>query len=1431
MFPSSFVSFVWFNRSRSRLLSGLAAFAVGGAMLPPVATADLVFNCAPDNDLYLAVAAAIPGSVKRFDTPGDAVTHAANGDSVLILAEGYPTTTTSVNAAFFTQAAGKSLRVYVEFPSMLPGLTVSAQHGEPYERAVVNSTFFGTDLQATRIVSINGMKYQPTNFTGAAHLVAARVAGFDTAVFGLPTTTYPLLFEQPNNVLVATTKLSGFVKGRYAPQEAWEKIWDAVLSRVAPDLSIPSLTWTPVVHATYGPGDPLPVGYQLQAITRGVRWYNKAKMIVHPTTFTNADRIPALPPETPAGDGTMGSMEAVLSIIAGDGTQTLSSVRRSDCMSETAMALAFGGSLLSDPSCTTVAHNILDYTYFTSEARKNERSDPNNGNYGLIAWGLNNNAWYRVNYGDDNARVILSTLAAAAVNNDATWDEATMMCLLGNLRTAGTLGFRGDHIDVDPLTANGWEYYFNQSPVSYAPHFESWLWACYLWAYGQTGDPLFLTKARTAIGMTMAQYTDGWRWTNGLAQEKARIVLPLAWLVRVDDTAEHRGWLMQAVNGLLALQDSSGAIEEELGIPGKGMFPPPGSNAAYGTTEASLIQHNGDKVSDLLYTTNFAMIALHEAAATATAANMPEAAAIRSGADKLAEFLCRIQITSATLPQVDGGWFRAFDYGRWEPWGSNSDAGWGAWAIESGWTQAWIISTLALRETHTSLWDLTKNSNIETHHAALRAQMIPPPADPDLVVAESVGLGLVSNDPAVTPVSFPVSNDPGATQTLTMTGVTLSGADASKFTRGTFPASLAPGASDNISFTFDSGGAAGIYTAVANIASNDSRSPATAVTMKIVVAAGAVISGVSYTYDNLGDLNEVKGKDAPGGAPQALTDGLGQAGVYTPPKYFWEPGEEGTVYLESNAHVGTQPQPRLTFDLGSSHDLSQMIVHYCVRTGSGVVSPASVDVSIDGKRIGNFAGFDNTVNSANFGDIRSLAIDLNGHTGKSIRLDVLGNVFAGASTSWLGLTEVVFLGKAAASPGEPVLKVPASIECGTIPAQPAAVPLSFSVSNDVAATGSLIISRVTFSGANGSNFALNALPGPLAPGISENVAFTFDSGGTAGTYIATVNLTSNDPANPTTAVPVTVTVEAPPPPAVGNAAAYRQAVLGDQPIFYWTFDEAAGYALDKMTEQAANALEPLGNATRIVSDIGLGNAAKLDGANGSYFFSNSLNAGQASYQHYAVELWVRLDDAVKNSYMLEGVGSEGNSPALIHGYHPNLEGYFSSGGRTGAVGPAILADNAWHHIVMEVDTQTNTHSLYINGTLDNTYPGSNAWMLAALTVGASQFGTEAIAGQIDELAFYGLSDSLTGQAIADHHRIFTTPADFRIQHIVRSGNDTVLTWTSVPGTTYGVETWNPASGQWESIKTDIPAHPTEPSTTDTVDTTSARVRMYRMSHL
>ena len=701
--------------------------------VPPTAMAEvrtlaLVLCCHAENDLYGALGGTKSGC-RRCDSPAEAVRSAGQGAGVLILADGYPQKTTAIDAAVFDEAARKKLRLYVEYPSFLPGLKVEPPRDTKTERAVVASEFFGPALPPLRILAINGLHFVPVQAENA-DLVAACVAGFDTAVFGLPKQTVPILFKHPQgNILVATTQLSRFVTARYAPQDAWRAVWRGVLGWLCAGRQPPELQWTPVVRPSYGRDAPLPADVEKQALRRGAEWFIQSKLLLHPSriggvgktppaSWYAAGMVPTPPPDAPVGDGTLGILEAPLSVIQPDGSQLQGVSQRGDCHGESAMALAFCGKLASDRGKQTIAHNLLDFWYFTSDACKHERGDPKHGAYGLVAWGIGTPAWYTANYGDDNARLLLGTLATAALLDEDRWDQRVMRCLLANLRTTGQLGFRNDRIDLPELSARGWQPFFQRRIVSYSPHMEAYLWACYLWAYQRTGYDLFYVRAENAIRMTMAQYSDGWRWMNGVAQDKARMLLPLAWLVRVKDTPEHRAWLRKAVEGVVALQQPCGAIREEFGRPGQGVFPPPGSNEAYGTSEAPLIQQNGDPVSDLLYTTNFAFIGLHEAAASGDRA----AAAAE---EKLAKFLCRIQVRSTAQPSLDGGWFRAFDFRRWEAWGSNADAGWGAWAIESGWTQGWITSVFGLRQMNTSLWDLTAGSKLSRHFGRLRKEMLP----------------------------------------------------------------------------------------------------------------------------------------------------------------------------------------------------------------------------------------------------------------------------------------------------------------------------------------------------------------------------------------------------------------------------------------------------------------------------------------------------------------------------------------------------------------------------------------------------------------------------------------------------------------------------------------------------------------------------------
>ena len=137
-----------------------------------------------------------------------------------------------------------------------------------------------------------------------------------------------------------------------------------------------------------------------------------------------------------------------------------------------------------------------------------------------------------------------------------------------------------------------------------------------------------------------------------------------------------------------------------------------------GRTEAPLIHFNGDPVADMLYTTNFAFFALNEAAQATQNPKYLEAV------DKLADFLIRIQSTSSGRADLDGCWFRSFDYENWEYYGSNADHGWGAWGTLTGWTQSFITTTLALKLENTSYWDKTKESTVGNQVEEVWQQML-----------------------------------------------------------------------------------------------------------------------------------------------------------------------------------------------------------------------------------------------------------------------------------------------------------------------------------------------------------------------------------------------------------------------------------------------------------------------------------------------------------------------------------------------------------------------------------------------------------------------------------------------------------------------------------------------------------------------------------
>ncbi|MFA6110811.1 MAG: hypothetical protein WDA75_18785 [Candidatus Latescibacterota bacterium] len=709
----------------------------------------LTLCCREQNDLYQVL---IDRGVKvrRCDSLAEALTAAEDGGAVLALADTYPRPELVVTEQDLRQAATKGLRLYLEYPAAVAGLVLGEPRATQWERVVTSSEFFAPEVAQHRILALHGCYYLPvqaqqpvekvalsgeaegwrglarrasdsasredaqserndararqhrpqpewTFSTGCQtpHLVVARVAGYHTAVYGLPEDASPILFELPGHlpVLVATSKLSQFITARYGPVPAWQAIWQTLLRWLDPTLELPALTWTPAVRVQAGPREPIPAAAEAAAFGRSVAWFRE-----HVVFST---------------DWKKGALEGFEAGIDWRGRQYRRAWVRGDCTGESAQVFAWDWAVRGNPASRTLAGQMLDYVFSTPDFHHDDPTDP--------AYGLNN--WYErgpVYYGDDNARVLLPALAAARLLDDNRWDERILRCLLANLRTTGRLGFRRARIDQHQFAElGGWTFFREEEHVHYAPHYQAYLWAAFLWAYALTGHREFLEKPRQALRMTMAAYPDQWQWTNGLSQEIARVILPLAFLVRVDDTPEHRGWLERMVGELIALMQPCGAIQEKLGAAGRGSYGPPASNEAYGTNEATLMQSPDDPVCDLLYTTNYALVGLHEAAASGSST-------AQVAVDRLTAFLCRIQVRSEAQPYLDGAWMRSFDYQLWEYWGSSADLGWGAWSVESGWTNAWIASILAMRGLGRCLWDTSLAGRLSSRFPTLLEEMLRP---------------------------------------------------------------------------------------------------------------------------------------------------------------------------------------------------------------------------------------------------------------------------------------------------------------------------------------------------------------------------------------------------------------------------------------------------------------------------------------------------------------------------------------------------------------------------------------------------------------------------------------------------------------------------------------------------------------------------------
>jgi len=697
------------------------SFLIGYCGGNPNATKISVY-CNQNNDLYqLLVSNGL--QCRQFSEVATAISETSENGILLILAKDYPSGKTVLPKDFYQTVKAKKLKVYLEFPDRLEtGATGEIMHTEK-ERLVTTLDFFGNDLALMTIMDAGLFSYVNVP-ERTSYIRGASVAGFDKAVYGLANTSnFPILFNE-GKVLVSTTKLSDFNKSRYSPLNAWQKTIGSILSFLSIEIDADKLKWMSIVKPTYDPSIQLPKNAYKLAVERGADWYIKSRFLIHPewkSHWKSIDtlRLPVGPPmdlNLPSGDGSLGVLEGHYSYINPDGSQPYRYWLRADCVAETAMTFAMADNIKGNAQAREITENLMDFLLNTDAFKTPNSKNPKMSSYGLVGWSGTHPHKY---YGDDNARVLLGSILAAQYAGNGKWDKQILELILANFRTSGETGFRRNSLVGSDIEEQTWQTLMKGQIVNPAPHFESWLWATYIWLYDKTGYQPLLDKAKRGIKITMENYPNNWKWTNGIQQERARMILPLAWLVRAEDTAEHRKWLSTICDALLKNQVESGALREELGENNKGKYGAPKTNENYGHNEAPVIHTNGDPVADMLYTSNFAFFALNEAAQATKNPKYIEAV------DKLADFMVRIQSTSTGRGDLDGCWFRAFDYENWEYYGSNADHGWGAWGTLTGWTQSFITTTLALKLKNTSYWEATRKSSIGNDMETAWQQMLP----------------------------------------------------------------------------------------------------------------------------------------------------------------------------------------------------------------------------------------------------------------------------------------------------------------------------------------------------------------------------------------------------------------------------------------------------------------------------------------------------------------------------------------------------------------------------------------------------------------------------------------------------------------------------------------------------------------------------------
>ena len=560
-------------------------------------------------------------------------------------------------------------RILLECPAEYPNLEFGdGIYADSFKaRSVVADEWLG--LPVCRILTQHNFVLREVKTPVKAHLVAARVAGYRDACFGLDDAQkLPLLFEAPDcgNILISVTPLASFIRSRFAPACDWKAVIGKLLGFLSGSADVVPIDYTLSVRPAYQAADVLPSDIEKTAFKRNAEWFYREMVYNH--------------------HGNMGVFEGCTSVIDVTGRQWIMPALRGDCLGECAAVGALDYVINGERAGREMAEGLVKTMLDTAKVRDCCIASQT---FGSLFFDDSN----RSVYGDDNSRAALGAILSEDLLDNPKHVKKLLQLGYSLLRTTGPNGLRTPSlIQPDHFQSNKtWKHYRENNYEKCHPHYQSWHWALNCQLYKLTGDRDFLESAIAAMSEANKVFPDFY-WQNGATGDWCRILLPYAMLVEVDDTPEHREWLEKVADFFVDKLNEYGTVAEVMGKRELGHYPSPTCNADHGKGECALVQFNGDPACDLLYSVNYALMGLHEAYMAIGKASY------KAAADRMAEFFCRIQAVSQDQGYLDGAWLRGFDYNLWEFFGSAADSGWGPWCVETGWTNSWIASALALRQ-------------------------------------------------------------------------------------------------------------------------------------------------------------------------------------------------------------------------------------------------------------------------------------------------------------------------------------------------------------------------------------------------------------------------------------------------------------------------------------------------------------------------------------------------------------------------------------------------------------------------------------------------------------------------------------------------------------------------------------------------------------